>query len=54
MGRPQIFSQQFAFGQFRGGMVFVASVLMALPLAIAFLLAQKHFLQGVATSGIKG
>ncbi len=50
----QIFSQHFGFGQFRWEMIFVAAVLMALPLVVAFLVAQKHFVQGVATSGIKG
>ncbi len=30
------------------------SVLSVLPIAIVFLLGQKYFVQGIATTGIKG
>ncbi len=36
------------------GLVFAASVLSLIPVLIIFLLGQKQFVQGIASSGIKG
>ena len=36
------------------GALMAASVITTLPIVCAFLLAQRHFIQGVATAGLKG
>ena len=36
------------------GALMAASVITTLPVVAAFLLAQRHFIQGVATAGLKG
>jgi multiple sugar transport system permease protein len=50
----QIFVQHLGFGQFRWELLFAASVLVTLPMIIIFFLAQKQFIEGIATTGIKG
>ena len=36
------------------GLVMAASVLSLIPVLVIFLLGQKQFVQGIASSGIKG
>jgi multiple sugar transport system permease protein len=36
------------------GMLMAASALMILPVVVVFFLAQKHFIQGVTLTGMKG
>jgi ABC-type glycerol-3-phosphate transport system permease component len=36
------------------GGLFAMSVVAILPNLVIFLLAQKHFVEGIATSGLKG
>jgi multiple sugar transport system permease protein len=36
------------------GALMAASVITTAPMVVAFLLAQRHFVQGVATAGLKG
>jgi multiple sugar transport system permease protein len=50
----QLFVQQLGYGQFRWELLFAASVVVTLPMIILFFLAQKQFIQGIATTGIKG
>ncbi|GAC1363209.1 MAG: carbohydrate ABC transporter permease [Herpetosiphon sp.] len=50
----QIFVQHMGYGQFRWELLFAASVLVTLPMIILFFLAQKQFIQGIATTGMKG
>jgi multiple sugar transport system permease protein len=50
----QIFVQHLGFGQFHWELLFAASVLVTLPMIIIFFLAQKQFIEGIATTGIKG
>jgi multiple sugar transport system permease protein len=50
----QIFVQHLGYGQFRWELLFAASVLVTLPMVILFALAQKQFIQGIATTGLKG
>jgi multiple sugar transport system permease protein len=50
----QLFVQQQGYGQFRWELLFAASVVVTLPMIILFFLAQKQFIQGIATTGIKG
>ncbi|MDQ6673336.1 MAG: carbohydrate ABC transporter permease [Chloroflexota bacterium] len=50
----QIFVQHLGFGQFHWELLFAASVLVTLPMVILFFLAQKQFIQGIATTGLKG
>jgi multiple sugar transport system permease protein len=50
----QIFVQHLGYGQFRWELLFAASVLVTLPMVILFLLAQKQFIEGIATTGLKG
>jgi multiple sugar transport system permease protein len=50
----QLFVQQMGYGQFRWELLFAASVVVTLPMIILFFLAQKQFIQGIATTGIKG
>ena len=50
----QIFVQHMGYGQFRWELLFAASVLVTLPMIILFFLAQKQFIQGIATTGLKG
>jgi multiple sugar transport system permease protein len=50
----QIFVQHLGYGQFRWELLFAASVLVTLPMMIIFFLAQKQFIQGIATTGLKG
>ena len=35
-------------------MIMTGSVISVIPIVIVFLLGQKHFIQGIATSGLKG
>jgi multiple sugar transport system permease protein len=35
-------------------MIMTGSVISVIPILIVFLLGQKHFIQGIATSGLKG
>ncbi|HEY0217639.1 MAG TPA: carbohydrate ABC transporter permease, partial [Cellulomonas sp.] len=35
-------------------LIMTGSVLSVLPIAIIFLLGQRYFVQGIATSGLKG
>ncbi|HKH08089.1 MAG TPA: carbohydrate ABC transporter permease [Agromyces sp.] len=43
-------------GQFDAqyAMIMTGSVISVIPIVIVFLLGQKHFIQGIATSGLKG
>lgn len=50
----QIFVQHMGYGQFRWELLFAASVLVTLPMIILFFVAQKQFIQGIATTGLKG
>ncbi|MCC7450716.1 MAG: carbohydrate ABC transporter permease [Anaerolineae bacterium] len=50
----QIFVQHQGFGQFHWELLFAASVAVTLPMIIIFFLAQKQFIQGIATTGLKG
>lgn len=36
------------------GMVMAASVMVTLPIIVLFLVAQRHFIAGIATTGLKG
>lgn len=49
----QIFVQQLGYSQFRWELLFAASVLVTLPMILIFLVAQKQFIQGIATTGLK-
>jgi multiple sugar transport system permease protein len=42
------------FGQFNWQLIFAAAVVMSIPTIALFLVAQKQFIQGVSTSGLKG
>ena len=35
-------------------MIMTGSVLSVLPILVIFLLGQRYFIQGIATSGLKG
>lgn len=50
----QIFVQHLGFGQFRWELLFAASVLVTLPMILLFVVAQRQFIEGIATSGLKG
>jgi multiple sugar transport system permease protein len=50
----QIFVQHLGFGQFRWVLLFAASVLVTLPMILLFLVAQRQFIEGIQTSGLKG
>jgi multiple sugar transport system permease protein len=50
----QIFVQHLGFGQFRWELLFAASVLVTLPMILLFMVAQKQFIEGIQTSGLKG
>lgn len=50
----QIFVEHLGYGQFRWELLFAASVVVTLPMVILFALAQKQFIQGIATTGLKG
>jgi len=50
----QLFVQDVGYGQFHWELLFAASVLVTVPMIILFFLAQKQFIQGIATTGIKG
>jgi multiple sugar transport system permease protein len=50
----QIFVQHLGYGQFRWELLFAASVLVTLPMVLLFLVAQRQFIEGIATTGIKG
>jgi multiple sugar transport system permease protein len=46
---------QFGFGgQFHWELIVTASVITTLPMIIAFFLGQRHFMQGIATTGSRG
>jgi multiple sugar transport system permease protein len=46
--------QQLGYGQFHWELLFAATVMVTLPMIIIFFLAQKQFIQGIATTGLKG
>jgi multiple sugar transport system permease protein len=50
----QVFVQHLAYGQFRLELLFAASVLVTLPMILLFLVAQRQFIEGIATTGLKG
>lgn len=50
----QIFVQQQGYGQMRWELLFAATVLVTLPMVLLFLAAQRQFIQGIATTGLKG
>jgi multiple sugar transport system permease protein len=50
----QIFVQHLGYGQFRWELLFAASVLVTLPMVTLFAVAQRQFIEGIATTGIKG
>jgi multiple sugar transport system permease protein len=50
----QIFAEHQGFGQFNWQLIFAAAVVMSIPTITLFLFAQKQFIQGVSTSGLKG
>jgi multiple sugar transport system permease protein len=46
---------QFGFGgEFHWELIVTASVITTLPMIIAFFLGQRHFMQGIATTGSRG
>jgi multiple sugar transport system permease protein len=46
---------QFGFGgEFRWEIIVTASVITTLPMIVLFFLGQRHFVQGIATTGSKG
>ena len=46
---------QFGFGgEFRWEIIITASVITTVPMVILFFLGQRHFVQGIATTGSKG
>lgn len=46
---------QFGFGgEFHWELIVTASVITTLPMIIAFFLGQRHFMEGIATTGSKG
>jgi multiple sugar transport system permease protein len=50
----QLLVQDLGYGQFRWELLFAASVLVTLPMVLLYFSAQKHFVEGIATSGLKG
>ena len=50
----QQFVQNYGYGQFRWELLFAASVVVTLPMLILFFVAQKQFISGIATTGLKG
>lgn len=50
----QQFVQRMGYGQFRWELLFAASVVVTLPMMILYLMAQKQFIEGIATTGSKG
>lgn len=50
----QIFVEHLGYGQFRWELLFAASVVVTLPMVLLFAVAQKQFIQGIATTGLKG
>jgi multiple sugar transport system permease protein len=50
----QIIVQSLGYGQFRWELLFAASVLVTLPMILLFLVAQRQFIEGIQTSGLKG
>jgi multiple sugar transport system permease protein len=46
--------QQLGYGQFHWELLFAATVMVTLPMIVIFFLAQKQFIQGIATTGLKG
>ena len=47
-------SQQLSLGPPKDNLLMAASIVVALPCLILFFVAQKYFVQGIATTGIKG
>ncbi len=46
---------QFGFGgEFRWEIIVTASVITTVPMVVLFFLGQRHFVQGIATTGTKG
>jgi multiple sugar transport system permease protein len=50
----QIFVQHLGYGQFRWELLFAASVLVTLPMILLFFVAQRQFIEGIQTAGLKG
>jgi multiple sugar transport system permease protein len=50
----QMIVQSLGYGQFRWELLFTASVLVTLPMILLFLVAQRQFIEGIQTSGLKG
>lgn len=50
----QSFVQHLGDGQSRWELLFAASVLVTLPMVLLFLVAQRQFIEGIATTGLKG
>jgi multiple sugar transport system permease protein len=57
---PDLWTIQIGLKSFIGqynaehALIMTGSVLSVLPIAIVFMLGQRHFIQGIATSGMKG
>ena len=57
---PELWTIQIGLKSFIGqynaeyALIMTGSVLSVLPIAIIFLLGQRYFIQGIATSGLKG
>ena len=47
-------NMQSSMGLSQFGLIMAVSTMIVIPVLIAFLLAQRYFIQGIATSGIKG
>jgi multiple sugar transport system permease protein len=47
-------NMQSSMGLSQFGQIMAVSTMIVIPVLIAFLLAQRYFIQGIATSGIKG
>ena len=56
MTMPQMVTMFSMGGQAGGdlGVELAASMLLVLPIVIAYVCFQKHFIEGIASSGIKG
>ena len=51
LGLQTFVSNQFAANY---GLMFAGLVISVVPIAVVFLLGQKYFIEGIATSGLKG
>ena len=46
---------RFGFaGNWHGELIVTAGVITTLPMIVLFFLGQRHFIEGVATTGVKG